>query len=70
VRQLHVSGPRPRDGVLADAHEPLLEEDYALLHDVLRQTRPLALTLEYYRDEAALQEQIGRLRELLRKPPS
>jgi uncharacterized protein (UPF0276 family) len=67
VRQLHVSGPRPRDGTLADAHEPLLDEDYALLCDVLRRTRPFALTLEYFRDEAALHEQIGRLRKLLRE---
>jgi uncharacterized protein (UPF0276 family) len=65
VRQIHVSGPRPRDGILADAHEPLLDEDYALLRDVLRRTAPQALTLEYFRDEAALQEQISRLRELL-----
>ena len=65
VRQIHISGPRPRDGVLADAHEPLLDEDYALLRNVLRQTRPLALTLEYYDDEAALLKQIARLRQLL-----
>jgi uncharacterized protein (UPF0276 family) len=65
VRQLHVSGPRLCDGVLADAHETLLDEDYALLCDVLRQARPLALTLEYYDDEAALHEQISRLRGLL-----
>jgi hypothetical protein len=60
-----MSGPRPRDGVLADAHEPLMDEDYELLRDVLGQARPLALTLEYYRDEAALLEQVARLRELL-----
>jgi uncharacterized protein (UPF0276 family) len=65
VRQLHISGPRLRDGMLADAHEPLLEEDYALLSHVLGQARPLALTLEYHRDEAALREQLGRLRDLL-----
>jgi uncharacterized protein len=65
VRQIHISGPRPRDGVLADAHEPLLDEDYALLRDVLRQTKPQALTLEYFRDEVTLLEQIGRLRQLL-----
>ena len=63
VRQIHISGPRPRDGVLADAHEALLDEDYALLRDVLHQTRPQALTLEYFRDEGALLEQIGRLRQ-------
>jgi uncharacterized protein (UPF0276 family) len=65
VRQIHISGPRLRDGVLADAHEPLLDEDYQLLRDVLGQTRPLALTLEYYRDQAALLEQVARLRSLL-----
>jgi uncharacterized protein (UPF0276 family) len=65
VRQLHVSGPRLRDGALADAHEPLLEEDYALLQSVLRRTRPVALTLEYNRDADALREQLGRLRLLL-----
>jgi uncharacterized protein (UPF0276 family) len=65
VRQIHMSGPRPRDDVLADAHEPLMDEDYELLRDVLGQARPLALTLEYYRDEAALLEQVARLRELL-----
>jgi len=64
VRQLHISGPRLRDGMLADAHEPLLEEDYALLEHVLRQTRPQALTLEYHREEDALRGQLGRLREL------
>src|SRR5262249_43415750 len=41
VRQLHISGPRPRDGVLFDAHEPLLDEDYALLEWVLRRSEPL-----------------------------
>ena len=65
VRQIHISGPRMHDGVLADAHEPLLDEDYALLRDMLGQTRPQALTLEYYRDAAALLEQVARLRELL-----
>ncbi|HEU5098370.1 MAG TPA: DUF692 family protein [Roseiflexaceae bacterium] len=66
VRQLHISGPRPRDGMLYDAHEVLLDRDYALLEWVLRRTEPLALTLEYNRDEAALRQQLMRLRELLR----
>ncbi len=65
VCQLHVSGPRRRDGMLTDAHEPLSEEDYALLERVLRQTRPRALTLEYGRDAAALREQLVRLRPML-----
>ncbi len=67
VRQLHVSGPRRRDGVLTDAHEPLAEEDYSLLWRVLQGTRPRALTLEYGRDAAALCEQIVRLRPMLER---
>ena len=65
VRQLHISGPRSRDGVLFDAHESLLDEDYALLEWVLRRTQPLALTLEYNREEAGLREQLIRLRGVL-----
>jgi len=65
VRQLHISGPRARDGVLFDAHEPLQDEDYALLEWVLRRTEPLALTLEYNREELELREQLIRLRGLL-----
>jgi uncharacterized protein (UPF0276 family) len=65
VRQLHISGPRMREGVLYDAHESLLEEDYALLEWVLRRSAPLALTLEYNREERKLREELARLRELL-----
>jgi uncharacterized protein (UPF0276 family) len=61
VRQLHVGGPRWREGRLQDVHEPLLEEDYALLRYVLRSVEPLALTLEYGREESALREQLDRL---------
>jgi uncharacterized protein (UPF0276 family) len=66
VRQLHISGPRERDGVLYDAHEVLQENDYALLDWVLRRTEPLALTLEYNREASALREQIRLLRGMLR----
>jgi len=65
VRQLHISGPRSRDGVLFDAHESLLDEDYALLEWVLRRTQPLALTLEYNREEAVLVAELERLRSVL-----
>ncbi|MEO7911118.1 MAG: DUF692 family multinuclear iron-containing protein [Roseiflexaceae bacterium] len=65
VRQLHISGPRLRDGVLFDAHEMLLNEDYALLEWVLRRTKPQALTLEYNREEAELGAELARLRVLL-----
>jgi len=65
VRQLHISGPRSRDGVLFDAHAALLDEDYALLEWVLLRTKPLALTLEYNREEAELRAELARLRVLL-----
>jgi uncharacterized protein (UPF0276 family) len=66
VRQLHISSPRERDGALYDAHEVLLDRDYALLEWVLERTEPLALTLEYNREAGALREQLMRLRGLLR----
>lgn len=70
VLQLHVSGPRwhPAEGaagILRDDHEPLLEEDYDLLEEVLSRTEPRALTLEYGRDAAALKGQLGRLGKVL-----
>ena len=65
VRQLHVSGPRPRDGTLHDAHEPLRDRDLQLLRELASATAPWAVTLEYGRDEAALLEQVEVLRDLL-----
>jgi uncharacterized protein (UPF0276 family) len=65
VRQLHISGPRSRAGVLFDAHEALQEQDYALLEWVLLRTQPLALTLEYNREEAELRAELERLRAAL-----
>jgi uncharacterized protein (UPF0276 family) len=67
VRQIHVSGPRVRDGILVDAHEPLQEEDYGLLRNVLDVTTPRALTLEYDRNASALREQLGQLRNILKQ---
>lgn len=46
---------------LVDAHEPMREEDYALLAWTLERTRPKALSLEYYRDPLVLREQLLRL---------
>jgi len=63
--EIHVSGPRLRDGVLTDCHEPLQEEDYRLLAWVLERTRPRMVTLEYARDKAALAEQIRRLQQTI-----
>jgi uncharacterized protein (UPF0276 family) len=65
--EVHVSGPRrsPANGRLLDAHEPLQEEDYALLAWVLERARPQAVTLEYGRDRAHLEAQLLRLQQLL-----
>ena len=65
VVQVHVSGPRMRDGHLVDAHEPLQEVDYTLLDFVLEQTQPQVVTLEYIRERESLREQLFRLRGIL-----
>lgn len=65
VVQVHVSGPRMRDGRLVDVHESLQETDYALLDFVLERIRPQVVTLEYTREREALQEQLFRLRGIL-----
>lgn len=65
VKQLHVSGPRWHADVLQDVHETLQDEDYALLSDILTQTTPAALTLEYARDPRTMSDQLDRLRQLL-----
>jgi hypothetical protein len=44
-----------------------LEEDYTLLRELLDLTAPLALTLEYDRNETALKEQLGELRAILKR---
>lgn len=63
--QIHVSGPRMKNGRLFDAHDSLQEEDYALLEFALQHTRPRTLTLEYIREKPALRGQLLRLRALL-----
>lgn len=65
VRQIHVSGIRLRNGRWHDAHESMQEEDYRLLAWVLDRCDPDVVTLEYFRQEAPLGEQIGRLAEIL-----
>lgn len=65
VVQVHVSGPRMREGRLVDAHEPLQAIDYELLDFVLARTRPRVVTLEYTRDREALREQLCDLGTIL-----
>ena len=65
VVQIHTNGPRHIRGRLQDAHEPLLEIDYALLAWVLEQTTPHIITLEYYQRRDALCEQLRRLENMV-----
>ncbi|MFO7696281.1 MAG: DUF692 family protein [Anaerolineae bacterium] len=53
------------DRCLIDAHEAMGETDYDLLAWALRRCRPLAVSLEYYRDAGRLSEQLSRLREII-----
>jgi uncharacterized protein (UPF0276 family) len=65
VVQIHASGPRERDGVLYDAHEPLTSVDYELLAWVLERTQPQVLTLEYFKDKDQLREQLAQLARMI-----
>ncbi len=65
VTQIHVSGPRIKNGCLFDAHEPLTEIDYDLFTFLLSRTHPKVVTLEYIREREALKEQLIRLRKLI-----
>jgi hypothetical protein len=65
VRQIHTSGPRAKGGILFDAHEGLVEEDYRLLAWVFERSEPEVVTLEYFKGKQRLREQLVRIRELL-----
>lgn len=65
VIQIHISGPRIKNGRLFDAHQTLQDEDYDLLQFALQHTRPQVLTLEYIREKAALRQQLAQLRQLI-----
>lgn len=63
--EIHVSGPRVVNGRLLDRHEPMLDEDYALLRWVLQRTDPQVVTLEYGKDAAKARNQLLGLQSLL-----
>lgn len=65
VVQVHVSGPRMREGRLVDVHEPMQAIDYELLEFVLARARPSVVTLEYIRERGALREQLCELGTIL-----
>lgn len=65
VVEIHVSGPRLRDGMLDDAHEPLDQADYALLERTLAKTHPQVVTLEYWRERNHLRKQLAHLHDIL-----
>ena len=53
------------EGWLVDVHDTMTEVDYALLAWTLARCRPMAISLEYYRDAARLQEQLLRLSQII-----
>ena len=65
VVEIHVSGPRRRSEWWHDAHEVMVDEDYALLEWVLRRVTPKAVTLEYWKNPEYVREQLLRLAELI-----
>jgi uncharacterized protein len=75
VRELHVVGPLSVPGLgLRDRHQPMQDEDYALLAWLLERTAPDVVTLEYggmgphfegRNDPQMLREQLQRLRVFL-----
>lgn len=65
VQQLHVSGIRQVDGVWQDSHKSMRERDYELLEWALERCRPRVVTLEYFREQGLLEEQLHRLREMI-----
>jgi len=53
------------DDSLLDAHEPMQEEDYALLQWALERIRPKAVTSEFYREPEALGDELIQLGQIL-----
>jgi len=69
IVEIHLSAPSLLEGGrLVDGHEPLREEDYYLLSRLLERCSPQYVTLEYWKEPAALRQQVLRLKkELSRK---
>lgn len=65
VKQIHVSGPRTQDGILYDAHEPMLRRDYELLTSVLKKTNPWVITLEYKKDEGETLNMLEQIQSII-----
>lgn len=65
IIQIHVSGARNIDGYFQDAHESMQDEDYAILNWVLGKSKPKVVTLEYFRAQGKLREQLWKLREIV-----
>lgn len=66
VKQIHVSGVRKENGVLYDRHEAMTDLDYELLAWAMDRTEPGVVTLEYFREKETLQDQLLRLRDILK----
>jgi uncharacterized protein (UPF0276 family) len=68
--EVHVSGPRMRDGRMVDSHEPLDDDDLDLLSWLLARCAPRVVTLEYARDVTVFPDQILRLKRVLDAAPA
>ena len=68
MKQIQISGVRMENGHLKDVHEPMDEEDYVLLEWALEKCKPGVITLEYFRYEDSLREQIFRIGEIIATP--
>jgi uncharacterized protein (UPF0276 family) len=58
IVEIHVSGPRRREGRLLDLHKPMQAADFRLVELLLTRQRPRAVTLEYIQDRELLSKQL------------
>ncbi|MGE4504850.1 MAG: DUF692 family multinuclear iron-containing protein [Desulfovibrionaceae bacterium] len=66
VRQVHLSRHAVAEGRAKDAHDPLEEEDWQWVSELLYRGMPLEyVTVEYYKDGPTLLRQLERLRVLI-----
>ncbi len=67
IVEIHTSGPeRRQDGCLIDRHAIMQEADYQLLEWVLANTPAQLVTLEYFKDEDNLQNQLSELSSIIK----
>jgi len=65
AREIIVSGPRLRNGIMIDTHGSLQDDDWQALDFVLARTSPQIVTLEYTGKKESLQSQLERMQTIL-----